>query len=209
MATTARDAMTKDVITVRPDTPLTDVARMFSEDKISGAPVVDSNDRLVGIVSRTDVITGLLDSRGETKAPAMRWLLGIGDSEEAETEDGGDLPEPEGTTCPIVEDVMDGDPTTVAPDASLDRVARHMARERLHRVVVLENHRVAGILTSIDLLAHFPTPTSDAPSARRPALVATTATATSAKAAGAKAKAKKADRPKAKPAKRPVATRRR
>src|SRR5688572_13629723 len=97
MATTARNVMTRDVITVSPSTPLVDVARMFSEDKISGAPVVDDTDRLVGILSRTDVITGLLESRsdGATNLPEMRSLLGIAEAEESESEDGGDVPEPE------------------------------------------------------------------------------------------------------------------
>jgi CBS domain-containing protein len=153
---TARDAMTKDVISVSPSTPLADVARMFSEDRISGAPVVDSTERLVGIVSRTDVITGLLEAADGT-TPEMRSLLGIGETEEDEPEDGGDVPEPE-TAGAVVEDVMDGDPATVAPDTPLTDVARRMARERLHRVVVTEGGRVAGILTSIDVLGHFPAP---------------------------------------------------
>jgi CBS domain-containing protein len=155
MPTLARDVMTRDVVTVTPSTPLADVAQMFSEDSISGAPVVDAQERLVGIVSRTHVLTGLLDERGEATAPALRTLLGLPETEEGEAEDGGDLPEPEGTTEVTVEDVMVGDPATAAPDTPLAAIARRMAKDRLHRVVVVEGDRVVGILTSIDVLGRF------------------------------------------------------
>jgi CBS domain-containing protein len=195
MAATARDAMTTDVITVGPSTLLADVARMFSEDRISGAPVVDDGERLVGIVSRTDVITGLLAAADGT-TPEMRSLLGIGETEEDEPEDGGDVPEPEGSQGAVVEDVMDGDPTTVAPDTPLVEVARRMARERLHRVVVTEDGRVVGILTSIDLLERFPAAAKAAEAARaaRPAAKAKKAAARRPAATGGKSKG----RPKAK-----------
>jgi CBS domain-containing protein len=163
MPTLARDVMTRDVVTVTLSTPVADVAQMFSEDQISGAPVVDAQDRLVGIVSRTHVLTGLLEERGEGTQPALRTLLGLPETEEAEPEDGGDLPEPEGTAAVTVEDVMEGDPVTVAPDTALADVARRMAKDRLHRVVVVEGDRVVGILTSIDVLGRF----SEAPAAPR------------------------------------------
>ena len=185
-ARTARDAMTKEVISVTPSTPLADVARMFSEDRISGAPVVDSTERLVGIVSRTDVITGLL--KEAEVAPEMRSLLGIGETEEDEPEDGGDVPEPEAAAAggPVVEDVMDGDPVTVSPETPIPDVARRMARERLHRVVVTEDGRVAGILTSIDVLGHFPAPARGDTSPRN----ATTRSVKSARPVKAKPKAR-------------------
>jgi CBS domain-containing protein len=199
MRTTARDVMTKDVITVTPSTPLGDVARMFAEDRISGAPVVDATDRLVGIVSRTDVITGLLEDTAESAPPVLRSLLGISESEESEEEDGGDVPEPEAAQGLLVEDVMDGDPPTAAPAAALVEVAKRMARERIHRVVVVEGDRVVGILTSIDVLGRFPNGPRRKP-ARAPARPA-------AKRAGSKPPARKAARPAGR-ARKAVKTRR-
>jgi CBS domain-containing protein len=166
MAKTARDVMTKDVITVSPSTRLDDVARMFAEDRISGAPVVDATERLVGIVSRTDVITGLLEQSAETAAPALRTILGLAETDESEPEDGGDVPEPEAIQGMVVEDVMEGDPVTVTPATPLAAIARRMNRERIHRVVVMEDGRVAGILTSIDLLGQFPDGATGRPKAR-------------------------------------------
>jgi CBS domain-containing protein len=48
--------MIKDVITVTDSTPLKDVARMFVEKKITGAPVVNAEGQLVGVISETDII---------------------------------------------------------------------------------------------------------------------------------------------------------
>ncbi|MBO0723302.1 MAG: CBS domain-containing protein [Blastocatellia bacterium] len=52
----ATDVMIKDVLTVKESTPLKDVTRIFSERKITGAPVVNENGNLVGVISETDII---------------------------------------------------------------------------------------------------------------------------------------------------------
>ncbi len=52
----ASDVMIKDVITVAESTPLKEVTKMFSERKITGAPVVNANGELVGVISETDII---------------------------------------------------------------------------------------------------------------------------------------------------------
>lgn len=52
----ASDVMIKDVITVSESTPLKEVARMFNERKITGAPVVNAGGELVGVISETDIV---------------------------------------------------------------------------------------------------------------------------------------------------------
>jgi CBS domain-containing protein len=52
----ASDVMVKEVITVTESMPLKDVARMFIEKKITGAPVVNAKSELVGVISETDII---------------------------------------------------------------------------------------------------------------------------------------------------------
>ena len=52
----ASDVMIKDVITVSESTPLKDVTKMFSERKITGAPVINAKGELVGVISETDII---------------------------------------------------------------------------------------------------------------------------------------------------------
>jgi CBS domain-containing protein len=53
---TAGDVMTRDVITVRPDTPVEEVVDLFEEHKISGLPVVDDQKRLLGVITEYDLL---------------------------------------------------------------------------------------------------------------------------------------------------------
>ena len=52
----ASDVMTKQVLTVKPDTPVREVAALLSEHGISGVPVVEDDERVVGIVSEGDLL---------------------------------------------------------------------------------------------------------------------------------------------------------
>lgn len=56
MSLLASDVMVKDVIVVNESAPLKEVAKLFSEQKITGAPVVNSQGELVGVISQTDII---------------------------------------------------------------------------------------------------------------------------------------------------------
>ncbi|MBK9314071.1 MAG: CBS domain-containing protein [Acidobacteria bacterium] len=56
MPLNASDVMIRDVITVAESTPIKEVARLFNEKKITGAPVVNAEGELVGVLSETDII---------------------------------------------------------------------------------------------------------------------------------------------------------
>jgi CBS domain-containing protein len=120
MTLTASDVMIKDVITVRESTPLKEVARLFSERKITGAPVVDEVGKLVGVISETDII------RKTTSIGA--WSPSL----------TGQI-----MTKPVV---------TVAPTDTLQRVCELMFNRRIHRVVVAEESKIVGIITTMDIL---------------------------------------------------------
>ncbi len=62
----ARDVMTSPAVTVRPDTPVAEAARIMAQRRISGLPVVDEDGRLVGIVTEADL---LLKEAGPGGAP--------------------------------------------------------------------------------------------------------------------------------------------
>lgn len=66
----ASDVMIKDVISVRETTPLKEVARMFVEKQITGAPVLNAGGELVGVISKTDIIrkTNNIGAWAPTKA---------------------------------------------------------------------------------------------------------------------------------------------
>lgn len=209
MPLTARDVMTSPVTTVTPSTPLAELARLLTEDQISGVPVVDVESRLVGIVSKTDLLERLIDEATDfTSNPSFRKLFNL--SEDEDTGPSGStsdeeldwMPEmvesTESANLGSVEDIMEPEVITVAPNAPITQLAAIMSRDRIHRVVVVDGKRVLGIVTSLDLLGRFPSATASAP--KRAAASSTTAkTATRSAPPKAAAKTKTL---KKKPAKR-------
>ena len=143
------DVMTPEPVCASSGDNLRDVARLLDEYEISGLPVIDEQDRLIGVVSRTDLIRRLLEG-----APAARqdekWLdLLAADSVSTVEVDVARL----GT----VDDLMSVDPIVAKPEETLSKVARRMADERVHRVVVVDaTKRPIGIVTTLDLLKVFP-----------------------------------------------------
>lgn len=154
MKATAKDIMTADLLTVTPATTLTQFARILTEDEISGCPVVTVDGRLVGIASKTDLLSRLLEGRHDFSAsPDFRGLLGLG--EEGLVAGRGAAEESEEEVFGTVEDIMQSDPVTVLPDASVLDIARVLAENRIHRVLVQEKGKLKGIITSLDVIAHF------------------------------------------------------
>jgi CBS domain-containing protein len=144
-----KDIMTPDPICVGADTTARELARILESNEISGVPVVDSLNRIIGVASKTDLlrrcVEGPIGSRRGTLFESLAEGLDF----------GSDLdPQELGT----VEDFMSPEPVTVFPDDAIGDVARRMADENVHRLVVVDKRRhVVGIVTSLDLLREFPT----------------------------------------------------
>jgi CBS domain-containing protein len=145
----AYDVMTPEPVCVDPSTSIRSLARVFEDNEISGAPVVDAEGRVIGVVSKTDLIRRC--SEGSADAPPA-YLFEI--LCEQESVDGaGELP-PEAVFC--VEDFMSEDPLMVSPEMSAASIARELHERRLHRVIVVDSdQRPVGVVTSLDLLGHF------------------------------------------------------
>ena len=145
---TISDIMTPNPICIGADTTARELARILQTNEISGVPVVDPMLRIIGVVSRTDLlrrcVEGPLGSRPGTFFESLAEGL----------DTGTDLdPEELGT----VEEFMTPEPVTASPEESIPVVAHRMADEGVHRVVVVnENRNVLGIVTSLDLLKQFP-----------------------------------------------------
>jgi CBS domain-containing protein len=143
----ARDVMIPEPVCVEPSTTIGQLALVFQEHEISGAPVVDTEGRVVGIVSKTDLIRRC--SEGTLDVPPAYLFEVIS---EQGGEDDAIIPEP--LIC--VEDFMKEDPVTVTPDTPAGDIAQLMFRDRVHRVVVVDSERFpVGIITSLDLLGAY------------------------------------------------------
>lgn len=135
--------MTTDPISVEGGMTASELAVILDENEISGAPVVDALDHVIGVVSRTDLlhrcVEGPLGSRPGT------FLSSIAEGT------GGTLdPDSLGT----VSEFMNPEPVTAQPGESITSVARRMHEERVHRVIVVDaNGHLLGVVTSLDMLA--------------------------------------------------------
>jgi CBS domain-containing protein len=164
----ARDVMTSNVLTVTEDTPVLEAIRLMLQRKISGLPVVDASNTLVGMVTEGDF---LRRSELGTERHAARWI-------EFLTGPGRLADEYAHARGRKVRDVMTPDLHTVAEDAPLDEIVETMERRHVKRVPVLRGRTLAGIVTRSNLLraiaglAHAVAPASADDAAIREKLVA-------------------------------------
>ncbi len=123
-----RDLMTTDVVAVAPTTSMRDAARMMFRYRVSGLPVVDPDDHVLGIITEGDFL-------------AM----------EVERAEKGTAPE-------IVDEVMSRSVLTVPPDLEVIEVARFMHSNDVKCVLVVEDERMVGVISRFDIVAGFTRP---------------------------------------------------
>ena len=154
MGGTAGEYMRTEVVTVRPDLPLSELADVLLRHRIQGAPVVEDG-RLVGIISRSDVVRQLKVE--EERISDSSFYLEPFDADEHRAEDQERVLQSAASRMPklCVGDMMITDLVTVSPETPLDAVARQMLERRVHRVLVTEDGVLHGILSSLDLVALF------------------------------------------------------
>jgi CBS domain-containing protein len=143
----AADIMEKDVVTVRDNQTLKELAQLFITRRISGAPVIDAAGRLVGVVSQTDLVRRDREAQPPHEAPAYhqdidRWLGRQGFQVEA-------------PDYAMVRDVMTPVVLSAAADTPVEDLARLMTSKRIHRLVIMSGERLAGIVTSMDVMRAF------------------------------------------------------
>jgi CBS domain-containing protein len=145
---TVSQMMTKGIITVRPETPLAEVAKIMNETKFNGLPVVDSSNVLVGIVTEYDLIGGVSGIHLPTLQAVLSQLPVLG-------KDKGEFAEDiESISKLLAKDVMNKDPLTLLETATFDEVLTTF-REH-HRVnpipVVDAQKHVVGVVSRYDVL---------------------------------------------------------
>ncbi len=151
MSVLARDLMQTHVLSVSPETRLLDVHRLFVEEEIHGAPVVSDEGTVIGVITTLDLLRAV-EEEHETAASApvyFRELL------EFSGPDWGAPPEDlqDRLAQLSVADAMTEEVVTVPADAPIAEVARTLRRQHVHRVLVVEDGRLAGILSSFDLIS--------------------------------------------------------
>jgi CBS-domain-containing membrane protein len=142
---TAGDVMTRDVITVKQETTIRELAELFARHRISSAPVVDDNGTMIGIVTETDLIEQDKSLHIPTVISLFDWVIYLESDKKFEKE----LKKMTGQT---VGDVYSREVETVAPSTPISDVADIMSSRKIHAIPVVEGHKVVGIVARIDLI---------------------------------------------------------
>jgi CBS domain-containing protein len=141
----ARDVMTAEVTTVTPETPISKFIRIVKKKHYSGLPVVDRSGKPVGLVSQNDVLRALAWGEGKSfqkgKRKAAAALL-----------NSAKAPAPAKFLARPVKDVMTPGLISCAPDTPVADVCATMVERKIHRVVVLDGGRIAGLISATDLV---------------------------------------------------------
>jgi len=138
----AKDIMTTDVITIAPSLSVEQIAQLLLSCSISGVPVVDAEDRLVGLVSEGDL---LRRPEGGTERQRSWWLNLLVSSEERARE----FIKTHGHKA---EDIMTREVMTVTPDTPVGEIAGILERRRIKRMPVVEDGKIVGIVSRANLL---------------------------------------------------------
>jgi CBS-domain-containing membrane protein len=141
---TAREVMTRDVITVFPHTSIRYVAKLLIEHHISGVPVVDDDHRLVGMVSEND----LLNWSDEPSEKQAWWLNMLAEGSEL-SPDFLDVVRCEREK---VRTVMKTDVATVSETTPVAEIAKLLVSNSIKRVPVVTDRKLSGIVSRTDLV---------------------------------------------------------
>ena len=142
---TALDIMTLNVIAVKTDTSVQELAKILSENNISGVPVVDDDGNLLGIVTENDLIYQTKKLHIPTVVTILDSVFYLENPDRMEKE----MKKMAGTT---VLDIYSSNPVTVNEETTLDDIATIMAEKNVHTLPVVRNSRLVGVIGKKDII---------------------------------------------------------
>jgi len=142
---TAKDIMTKDVVTVTPDTSIEELSALLVSNEISGAPVVTTGGALVGIVTENDLINRNKRLHIPTVVSFLDAVIYL-ESSKKFAEDVKRL------TATKVGDICAKKVVTITEDATLTDIATLMSEKKVHLLPVVSSGKVVGIVGKRDVV---------------------------------------------------------
>lgn len=141
----AKDIMSGEVATVGLDTPISEVARIFHERGVSGAPVVDDEGRLIGIITESDLIDQNKKLHIPTVVAIFDAVIYLDSLKQFEKE----LQKMLGSK---VKDVYTKNVTSVNSDTLINEIASIMAERHFHTLPVVDGEKIVGIVGKDDIV---------------------------------------------------------
>jgi predicted transcriptional regulator len=141
----ASDIMTTEVITVRKETTLKELAGLFSENHINGVPVVDDDDRLIGIICESDLVRNNRKLHIPTVVAVFDAVFYLESSRKIEKE----ISRISATT---VDELYVKEVITVDEKTPLDEIATIMTEKKIYTLPVMDGDRIVGIIGKGDLI---------------------------------------------------------
>ena len=149
-----KDVMAKEVVTLAPTATLRAAAITLADENIGGCPVVDDAGKVIGMLSEVDILEAL-----KTHHKELRMLMppeisfGISFAEVVREREA--LAAFKDVETRPVDDIMTREVHAVAPDEPVERAIRLMVQFKIHRIPVLHEGRLVGIVTRGDVLRGF------------------------------------------------------
>lgn len=137
--------MTRKVITVTAASSVKDLARILTENNISGVPVVNEDGMLIGVVTESD----LIDQNKRIHIPTVVSILDSFIYLESPDRMEKEIQKIAGST---VADIYTSDPITVTVTTPLDELATIMSEKSIHTLPVLEDGKLVGVIGKKDII---------------------------------------------------------
>jgi CBS-domain-containing membrane protein len=141
----AEDIMNKNVVTVTKDTSVDALGRLFIDKNISGAPVLDEENNIFGIVTENDLINQNKRIHIPTMIRLFDALIPLGGSGSVEEEIRK-------MSASKVSEICSKEVVTVSPDTSLQDIATIMSEKNIHLLPVVSSGTIVGIIGKIDII---------------------------------------------------------
>ncbi len=142
---TAREVMTTDIVTVKKETTIRELAELFTSRRIGSIPVVDDDGNLIGIVSESDLIEQDRNFHIPTVISLFDWIIYLESEKKFEKE-------LKKMTAQTVGDIYTTHVETVSPDTPVSDIADIMSTKKIHALPVVEGKKMGGIVSRIDLI---------------------------------------------------------
>ena len=142
---TAKDIMTREVITISPETEIAQAAQLLLTNRINGVPVVNDAGELVGILCQSDLIIQQKNIPIPSLFTLLDGFIPLTSSKKIDRE-------VEKIAATKVEDAMTANPVTVNPDTGIEKVAAFMVEKNYHTLPVVDGGKLVGIVGKVDVL---------------------------------------------------------